>query len=143
MPNADTNSKQFVLLLKKYIKKYPNKLNLIENLGTVNYLSIMKYAKCVLGNSSSGIYEAPSFKTPTINIGTRQNGRLQAKSIINCKPQKTEILKAIKMLDNKNFINTVKTTKNLFEQKNTARNIAKKIIDFLNKPMSAKIFYDL
>lgn len=143
MPNADTNSKQLEVLLKKYIKKYPEKIKLIENLGTQNYLSIMKYAKCVLGNSSSGIYEAPSFKTPTINIGSRQNGRLQAKSIINCAPQKNEILKTIQKLDDKNFNEILKTTKNLFEQKNTSKNIAKKIVEFLDKPKSAKVFYDL
>ncbi len=61
----------------------------------MRYFSAIKYSACVIGNSSSGIVEVPSFNKPTINIGDRQRGRIQANSIINCKPEEKDIEKAL------------------------------------------------
>lgn len=65
----------------------------VKSLGVLRYLSAVKYAKLVIGNSSSGVVEAPSMGTPTVNIGDRQKGRMMAESVICCAPDKLEILK--------------------------------------------------
>jgi UDP-N-acetylglucosamine 2-epimerase (non-hydrolysing)/GDP/UDP-N,N'-diacetylbacillosamine 2-epimerase (hydrolysing) len=65
------------------------------SLGQTNYLSLMAHADAVVGNSSSGLYEAPTLKTPTVNIGDRQKGRLQASSVINCPAESTAIARSI------------------------------------------------
>ena len=72
----------------------------------MNYLSALKYVDGVVGNSSSGLLEAPSFKIATINIGDRQLDRLQAPSVINCPPIKSKIVKSIKKIYSKNFKKT-------------------------------------
>ena len=72
-----------------------NNVQIFKSLGDKNYLSIMKYCKLVIGNSSSGLAEAPSFNVPTINVGDRQKGRMCAKSVINTRGTQKEIEKAI------------------------------------------------
>ena len=67
-----------------------------ESLGNQNYISLMSHCNVVIGNSSSGLLEAPTLKIPTINIGSRQEGRLRALSIIDVGPRREEILKAYK-----------------------------------------------
>ncbi len=138
--NADTGSSELNKILDEYIKKYPKKLKVVDSLGIVKYMSAMKYCRAVVGNSSSGILEAPSFKVPTINIGNRQKGRLQAKTVINCEAKKEEILKVINNLPDKE---SLKNFKNPYEQENTAENIYKNIIKYLKKGNFTKEFYDI
>ncbi|UTY38119.1 UDP-N-acetylglucosamine 2-epimerase [Allocoprobacillus halotolerans] len=95
--NADAGGKIINKIIDQYCCEYPNKFYSEFSLGMIRYLSSMKYADLVIGNSSSGIIESPSFKVPTINIGDRQKGRKQAISIINCKPIKREIYEAMKL----------------------------------------------
>ena len=92
-----------------------------------------------MGNSSSGIYEVPSFKIPTINIGNRQKGRLQAKSIINCKPLKNDILDAIKRC----YMEDFSDSQSLYDKKDTLKNMLKilKNADLTN--ILKKEFYDI
>ena len=85
-----------------------------------------------MGNSSSGIIEVPSFGIPTINIGNRQKGRLQARSIINCKNNKKEIINSINNVYSYNLNFKLKKNKNIFYKKNTAKNIASTIKKYLN-----------
>ena len=92
--NADTGGREINAKLDEFAKRAPN-CCVVASLGMRRYLSALKYALCVLGNSSSGLVEAPSFGIPTINIGNRQRGRLQAESVINCRPEKTDILQAL------------------------------------------------
>ena len=94
MANADAGGRKINSIWLEESKKYSNWL-VVSSLGVVRYLSAMKYAKLVIGNSSSGIIEAPSIGVPTINIGDRQKGRMCAESIINCAPQKEQIASAI------------------------------------------------
>ena len=104
-------------------------------------MSFLKNVDCVIGNSSSGILEAPALKTPTINIGNRQNGREFSRSIFTCKNDKKHIEKLIrKLVLKKNKINY----DNLFFKKNTSLNIFKKINSILkkNNKKNFKLFYD-
>ena len=92
--NSDAGGRRINELLDADTEKCSNR-ELVASLGMTRYLSAVKYAKFVLGNSSSGIIEAPALQVPTVNIGDRQQGRIQAKSIVNCQPERTSILTAI------------------------------------------------
>ncbi len=93
-PNADTDGRAIIPQMDSYVAAHPNTRAYVS-LGQLRYLSVMSQVDVVVGNSSSGLYEAPSFGKPTVNIGDRQKGRLQAASVINCAPTAGEIGKAI------------------------------------------------
>lgn len=93
-PNADTGGRAIIRLLDSYVATHPN-ARAFTSLGQALYLSVMSQVDAVVGNSSSGLYEAPSFGKPTVNIGDRQKGRLQASSVINCAQEAGAITEAI------------------------------------------------
>lgn len=95
-PNSDVGSDIIINKIKKYEEENEN-VKVFESLGIQLYLSVIKKCGVVVGNSSSGIVEAPYFKIPVVNIGNRQKGRLMAKNIINCNYDADEIYNAIKM----------------------------------------------
>ncbi|MCA1012698.1 UDP-N-acetylglucosamine 2-epimerase [Halobacillus halophilus] len=94
MPNADTEGRAIMEQLLKFVHKKKN-AKVYTSLGQLRYLNTLRHVDMVVGNSSSGLSEAPSFHIPTINIGDRQKGRMQADSVINCSPEKEAILSAI------------------------------------------------
>lgn len=94
-PNADANGRVIIKLIDEYVHKNHDKAIAFTSMGQQRYLSAIKYVSAVVGNSSSGIIEVPSFGIPTVNIGDRQKGRVQAGSVINCLPQKESIVNAI------------------------------------------------
>jgi UDP-N-acetylglucosamine 2-epimerase (non-hydrolysing)/GDP/UDP-N,N'-diacetylbacillosamine 2-epimerase (hydrolysing) len=93
-PNSDPGGRALIRMIDDYVASHEN-TRAFTSLGQVKYLSVMAQVDAVVGNSSSGIYEAPSLKIPTVNIGDRQQGRLQAASIINCPPEAEAIKQAI------------------------------------------------
>jgi len=104
MPNADHDSKVIFREIKNFVRKNKNSKS-YKSLGSLNYLSCLKIVDVILGNSSSGLLEAPTLRVPTINIGDRQKGRTKANSVIDCKPKKKKILKKLKkILDNNLFL---------------------------------------
>ena len=140
-PNQDTFGKVIIREVKKFIEKRKNCF-FIKNLGTQDYFSLIKVSRCVIGNSSSGIIEVPSFKKPTVNIGARQRGRITAPSVFSCDISKFSINKSIKKA--LNF--KIKKSFNPFEIKN--KNASSEIIKFLKKYNFKKLklekyFYDL
>jgi UDP-N-acetylglucosamine 2-epimerase (non-hydrolysing)/GDP/UDP-N,N'-diacetylbacillosamine 2-epimerase (hydrolysing) len=94
LPNADTDGRVIITMIKDYVAARPHAIS-FASLGQVRYLSTIAQVDAVVGNSSSGLYEVPSFKKPTVNIGDRQQGRPQASSVINCRPIAADILRAI------------------------------------------------
>ncbi len=94
VPNEDQENKLIIKKFEEYKKKYKS-FYYFNSLGYTNYLSLLKYASINLGNSSSGVYEAPYLKTPTVNLGNRQKGRLMSNSIITCEPKFKNIVKSI------------------------------------------------
>ncbi|MEE2023024.1 UDP-N-acetylglucosamine 2-epimerase [Alkalimonas mucilaginosa] len=94
-PNADDGGRRIIPLLEAYAAKQPKRVLAIPSLGHVRYLSAIKHAAAVVGNSSSGIIEVPAMDVPTVNIGMRQKGRLAAKSVIHCDADTASIQKAI------------------------------------------------
>ena len=94
-PNADDGGRRIIPMLEAYAAKQPERVLAIPSLGQVRYLSSVKHAAAVIGNSSSGIIEVPAFDVPTIDIGARQKGRLAAKSVLHADPNQASIAKAI------------------------------------------------
>jgi UDP-N-acetylglucosamine 2-epimerase (non-hydrolysing)/GDP/UDP-N,N'-diacetylbacillosamine 2-epimerase (hydrolysing) len=94
-PNADTESRIIIQMIDSFVSTHPN-AKAYTSMGQLRYLSTIAHVDAVVGNSSSGLYEIPSFKKPTVNIGDRQKGRLQASSVINCKPESGDIERAIR-----------------------------------------------
>jgi GDP/UDP-N,N'-diacetylbacillosamine 2-epimerase (hydrolysing) len=94
MPNADTTSRALMAMVTSFVAGHPNAYS-FNSLGQQRYLSCLRHVDVIMGNSSSGILEAPTLRTPTINIGDRQKGRLKASSIIDCSPDKEAIEAAL------------------------------------------------
>ncbi len=94
-PNADDGGREIIPLLEAYAKKQPTRVLAIPSLGQQRYLSAVKHAAAVVGNSSSGIIEVPSFKVPTVNLGERQRGRLAADSVFSCSSNKAAIIETL------------------------------------------------
>jgi len=94
-PNADTGGRRLSDMIDAYVAER-EQAKAFTSLGQLRYLSLIPQVDAVVGNSSSGLYEAPSFKKPTVNIGDRQKGRLQASSVINCAPVADDILQAVR-----------------------------------------------
>tara|TARA_B100000242_G_C43054790_1_gene493375 strand:- start:502 stop:1641 length:1140 start_codon:yes stop_codon:yes gene_type:complete len=118
-PNNDAGSKN---ILKSILK---NNLNYTPTLNLSEYKTILKSCSVLIGNSSSGIHEASTFKTPVINIGTRQSGRMKPKNIINVNHNQREICKAIKKTLNINFLKGIKNLKNPYGDGSSAKKIVK------------------
>lgn len=143
--NADAGGHEINHMLEEYVLNHSSQAAMVDSLGVQRYLSAVKYSEFVLGNSSSGIIEVPSLRVPTINIGDRQTGRIQAESIINCQPIYDDIMKAIKMAETEEFQAKLLQMKNPYEGKHTSADIAKTISEYLlNKTIQLnKRFYDL
>lgn len=118
MPGAETGSEDIYNRIINFVGKNENAI-FCKSLGHLKYLSTMRHVDGVVGNSSSGIFEAPSFCVGTVNIGCRQDGRLRASSVIDCPCRAIDIVNAIKELYSRDFSNT----KNPYSKKNTAKNI--------------------
>ncbi len=94
-PNADTGGRALSAALDVWAAQRPQRVHVHSSLGQLRYLSLMAQVDAVVGNSSSGLYEAPSFHVPTVNIGDRQRGRLSTASVVNCAPEREAIAAAI------------------------------------------------
>ena len=142
--NADQGGAKINELLDDAAKRIEN-LHVYTSLGIRRYLSLMKYAEFVLGNSSSGIIEAPVLHVPTVNIGDRQKGRSHSDSIINCEPNTCSIVEAIKMAMSDRHKSLCKTVISPYGDGHAAERIAKKTIEIVESERInlKKTFYDL
>ena len=141
--NADQGGERINRLLDEAEGRIPN-LHVFASLGARRYLSLMKYAQFVLGNSSSGIVETPAFHIPTVNIGDRQRGRLQAESVINCGPETDEILRAIRQALDPLFREKCGRITSPYGDGHAAERIAAISMRMLAEPMNLmKTFYVL
>jgi UDP-N-acetylglucosamine 2-epimerase len=95
MPNADAGRSAVARLAKAYADAHPSRVRLFTSLGQRNYLSALRQVDVVVGNSSSGLIEAPPLGKPTVNLGQRQRGRLRANTVIDCAEDRTEIEGAV------------------------------------------------
>jgi len=142
-PNADPNNAVITKKIKNFVRKNKKKAFYFKSLGQQKYFSLLQFVDAVLGNSSSGIIEVPSFKIGTINIGDRQMGRYKPKSIIDCKPLKNDISKSFKVLYSNKFKKKIKRLRNDYEYNNTLEKIFN-IIKYGKLPSNIKkSFFDL
>ena len=142
--NSDRDGKIINKMIDNYTKRNSKKSFAIASLGQIKYLSALQYMDFIIGNSSSGLLEAPSFKLGTINIGDRQQGRTKAQSVIDCLPNKKSISKAIKIVYSKKFQDSIQKAKNPYSNNGYA---SKKIVKVLKKVkldnILKKTFFDI
>lgn len=139
LPNSDTDGQIIAQRIRDYVSMNKERAIAFQSLGLKRYLSVLKYVKAVVGNSSSGIIEVPSFGIPTLNIGDRQKGRLAAESVINCGNGKNEIIEGLKKV--------MKTdcgkVSNPYEGKNTTEEILHVLKTYSLEGVIQKSFYNL
>ena len=143
-PNSDAKGVVMIRLIKSFIKKNSlSHFKFYKSLGSQNYLSILKFLNGVIGNSSSGISEAPYFGIKTLNLGDRQTGRILMPSIINCTISEKNIKNELKKLLFDKKITKQKKNYFFYGNGNTSKKIAKKISNFNFKIYKKKVFVDL
>ena len=141
MPNADTDGRVLVQLIEQFVAQHAN-TRAYTSLGQLRYLSCMAHVDGVVGNSSSGLLEAPSFQKGTINIGDRQRGRLQAASVINCEPTRQSITSALGHLYSANFQSGLSKVISPFGEGGASNAIVAKIKSIPLSGVLKKRFYD-
>ena len=142
MPNSDTHGRILFSMIKKFAQQNRN-AKFFTSLGQLRYLSCIKHVDIVVGNSSSGIIEVPSFKKPTINIGDRQKGRIKADSIIDCHPNKESIINSIKKALSFNFQESIKKTINPYGKGGASTKIVEILEDYDFDDILKKNFYNI
>ena len=141
--NADTDGSVINKMIDRYVLDHPKSACAFDSLGQLRYLSAMQYVDGVVGNSSSGLLEVPSFKIGTINIGDRQKGRIRATSIIDCLPTEESISRALQKLFSLEFTKTVKQTVNPFGHGGVAEKITEIVETTTLDNILKKSFYDI
>ena len=141
--NSDTDGRIINQIIDEYVANNAHKAVGFTSLGQLRYLSALQFVDAMVGNSSSGIAEAPSFKIGTINIGDRQKGRIKADSIIDCEPKKPSITQAFDRLYSNEFQETLKYSKNPYGDGIASEKIIKVIKNTDLSNILKKSFYDL
>jgi UDP-hydrolysing UDP-N-acetyl-D-glucosamine 2-epimerase len=140
--NADAGGRALNDMIDAYAMSRPGRAVAVASLGRVRYLSAMKHCAAVVGNSSSGIVEAPAMGVPTVNVGTRQQGRLKASSVIDCADERTSIAEAIKRSLTPEFRRLASATLSLYGNCDAATLIASKLATLDVARWRPKRFYD-
>lgn len=143
MPNSDTGGQFIVDAINGFVDRNVDRAKAFKSLGVLRYLSVMKQVAAVVGNSSSGLLEVPSFGIPTLNIGDRQKGRTAAESVYNCAPDIESILEGLNKVLSCEFRELAYAVRNPYEKANTAEEIFKVISTFPLEGLNQKHFYDL
>lgn len=144
--NADTGGREINKMIDEYAKKHQMNVLAVKSLGMKRYLSALKYCTVVVGNSSSGLLEAPSFKVPTINIGDRQKGRMKAQSVFDCKPERCDIVNTIQYALSDECSRKIAKTTNPYGDGNTSDKIIRVLSHIFLGNQSIdlkKKFYDI
>lgn len=142
MPNADSGNAKIFDLIERFVCK-KNNAYAFKSLGQLRYFSCMSLVDGVVGNSSSGLLEAPTFKIGTINIGDRQKGRLQAGSVLNCIAKKNKILESLSFMYSKKFQSKLKNVNNPYGDGGASIEIVNTLKKIKLEGIIKKTFYDL
>jgi GDP/UDP-N,N'-diacetylbacillosamine 2-epimerase (hydrolysing) len=142
-PNADHDGRVIIQLIDEFVSKNPTNAISFISLGQIRYLSAIRHCQVVIGNSSSGLIEVPSFEKPTVNIGDRQQGRIESKSVISCKPEKKSILEAINRALSEDFQNQLPNIKNPYGEGNSSIKILDTILSKSVHNVLKKKFYNI
>lgn len=139
--NADTDGRVINQMIDNYVRVNQDKAKAFTSLGTLRFLSVLKQCDAIIGNSSSGIIEAPSLGVFTINIGDRQKGRIQAESVLNCAANHQLILGDFQFIKDK--ANKREVFQNPYGEGNTTPQIYQILLQKLNQSLKTKSFYDI
>ncbi len=143
MPNADPDHQIIADSLRESVNRHSGRWMFSESLGQVNYWSVMALATAVVGNSSSGVLEAPSFPTATVNIGPRQDGRIFAASVVSCEPTEASILRALQQSMSTEFTESLGSVTNPLGGPGAATRILAIIENLSPDTLKGKLFHDL
>ncbi len=142
-PNADTHGRKLIKILDEYKTLNPERVLLVQSLGQLRYLSLMKFCECVIGNSSSGLIETPTFMVPTINIGNRQKGRLAGGTVLNCDESTNTIRLALDTALSTEFKESCKLLKNPYGKGDASTSIVEQLISYPLDGIIRKSFNNL
>lgn len=142
--NADTGGRKINEMIDVFVSGHSN-CAAFASLGIRRYINLLRFSGGIIGNSSSGIVEAPAIGIPTVNIGNRQKGRLQADSILNCAPEREEIIRTVKESQTKAFQERARHTVNPYGDGEASEKIVKTITEYLyqDRIHLEKKFYDV
>jgi GDP/UDP-N,N'-diacetylbacillosamine 2-epimerase (hydrolysing) len=142
MPNADTDGRVLIELINQFVASHPNARSYMS-LGQLRYLSCMKQVDAVVGNSSSGLTEAPTLGRGTVNIGDRQRGRLKATSVIDCEPERGAIAAAIARMYSIEFQSALASVRNPYGDGGASKRITRVLETTTLNGILKKRFHDL
>ena len=142
LANADTGGIRLNKMIENFVEQNKN-ATAFDSLGQLRYLSCLKHVDGVIGNSSSGLTEVPSFKKGTVNIGDRQKGRLRANSVIDCFPTQSSIDTALEKLYSSEFNNTLRKVKNPYGSGGASEKIVNGLEKMRDQNLLKKKFYHL
>ncbi len=141
--NSDTDGRVINHMIDNYVSVHPDKSIAFTSMGQLRYLSALQFMDAVVGNSSSGLAEAPSFKIATINIGDRQKGRLKAESVLDCEPNKHAIQQAIKAIYTTRFKMNLEKVTNPYGDGLASKKIVETLKSAHPEQLLKKSFYDI
>jgi len=143
MPNADAGGRLLAQQIRKFVDDYPDRAAAFASLGHLRYLSAMKHCLAVVGNSSSSLIEAPSLGVGIVNIGDRQKGRIQAESVINCTPDRSEIAQAFARALSPEYQGAAAAVVNPYGKAGASKRIADVVANYPLADLQRKSFYDM
>lgn len=143
LPNSDTDGRIIMKLIQEFVENHKERSIAFTSLGKVRYLSALHYVSAVVGNSSSGIIEVPSFGIPTLNIGDRQKGRIAAESVINCGTSTIEIKEGLNNIFSKEVKRIAELKSNPYEKEGTTLVILQFLATAPLGGLFQKSFYNL
>ena len=143
MPNADAGGRTLTEQIRGFVQRHAHRAAAFTSLGQLRYLSAMKHCVAVVGNSSSGIIEAPAFGVGIVNIGDRQKGRVQAASVINCEPSRQAITRALLHAVSPDYQQAASTVVNPYGPAGASAKIAEVTASFPLAELARKSFHDL
>ena len=143
LPNSDTDGRVIAEMIKSYALARPSRVVVYTSLGMVRYLSALQYVTAVVGNSSSGIIEVPSFGIPTLDIGSRQKGRAAATSVLRCSPSQEDIVAGLNTILSERFCADAKTCSNPYDCDGTTAAIIEQIVSADTENLLIKHFHNI
>ncbi len=143
MPNSDTDGSIIRQLINEFVENNQERSLAVTSLGNIRYLSILQFVIAVIGNSSSGIIEVPCFGIPSLNIGSRQRGRIKGLTVMDCDPEEVKIKEKIREILTPEFRKACRNNINPYEKTNTAENILSVIKKTDLKNIIQKRFHNL
>lgn len=143
MPNADTDGRIIIKRIEKYVDNNVDRSVAFTSLGQLRYLSALKHVDVVIGNSSSGLIEVPSFNTPTVNIGDRQKGRVAGPTVIQAATNANDIQEGIRKALDKTFIKSIQKEKNPYDSGFSSEKILPVLKNFELDNILKKEFHDI